>query len=116
MRRKLAAMAVIVSFVLLTGGYMTPEAAQGSGTRPKKSADMGLMLLDQEEGVYVLAVAERSPADRAGVVPGDYLLLAGDEPLQNAAHLDEMMNGAADGFTLTLQRDEQQRQIWFHYR
>ena len=75
------------------------------------SAALGLMLLEQEEGLYVLAVTKNSPADKAGVHPGDYLLRAGEEELVDAAHLDQCLQESENSLTLTLLRADSEIRV-----
>lgn len=77
------------------------------------SAGLGLMLLEKETdaGLYVLAVTQDSPADRAGVHPGDYLLRAGDTDLQKASQLDELLETDEGELLLTLRRDGRKLQV-----
>lgn len=55
------------------------------------AAELGLILLDDAEGVVVLAVQDRSMADQAGILPGDVLLRANDTPLHTIAELEQLM-------------------------
>lgn len=55
------------------------------------SAGIGIMLLETERGLYVLAVSEGSPADKAGVMPGDYVICADDVTLTESAQLDGLI-------------------------
>ncbi len=78
------------------------EAFQGSSG----TAALGLVLVDEADGVYVLAVTSGSMAERAGVHPGDYLLTADGVPLTNAACLNEQAV-QADTILLTVRREGQ---------
>lgn len=59
------------------------------------TAELGLILLDDAEGVVVLAVQDRSMADRAGILPGDVLLQANDTLLHSIAELEQLMQSRA---------------------
>ena len=68
-------------------------------------ADYGLMLLDSDSGVSVLAVRDRSPADKAGIQPGDILTSANDTPFATIEQLDALLLEDADRtLRLKLQR------------
>ena len=84
--RKKGWLALAVALALLAGAWGL-HAAQSD----PPSGGTGLVLLDSAEGVYVLAVAQRSAADEAGVAPGDYLLSAGESVLDTAAALDALI-------------------------
>ena len=102
--RKKGWFALAVALAMLAGAWGL-YAAQSD----PPSEGTGLVLLDSAEGVYVLAVAQRSAADQAGVAPGDYLLSAGETVLDTAAALDALiaqLPPAQRAVPLTLRRDE----------
>lgn len=103
----MAAAMLLLGLLLWQGLHR--EAQQPSGG---SGAAMGLMLLEREpsRGLYVLAVTQDSPAARAGIRPGDYLLMAGDTVLENAAQLDALIGDMAE-LSITLGRDGQQLQL-----
>lgn len=101
--------ALAAAVLLLAAGVflvIRQEAAE-----PEKetagSAALGLMLLDDDQGVYVLAVADQSPADEAGVAPGDYLLQAGGEAILTAEQMNDLAREAWSALELLLLRDEE---------
>ncbi|MCI0542902.1 MAG: trypsin-like peptidase domain-containing protein [Actinobacteria bacterium] len=49
--------------------------------------------LDQTQGIEVVEVVEASPAQRAGIKPGDILVSGGGEPLTTARDLQALMTG-----------------------
>jgi len=75
------------------------------------SASLGLVLLESERGVYVLAVSDRSAAWYAGLQPGDVILSAGNAPLESAAALDGLLAGENDTLMLAVLRDQQLLQL-----
>ena len=101
----LAAVLVLVGSLLWQGLHR--EKAPTSGMT---SAALGLMLLEKESGagLYVLAVTQESPADRAGVQPGDYLLRSGTVLLESSAQLDGMINEASGMLPITIRRGGEQ--------
>lgn len=68
-------------------------------------AALGLMLLEQEPGLYVLAVAQGSPAERCGVQPGDYLVASQETPLVDLAALEVVLSGDEEAIPLTVRRN-----------
>lgn len=95
----------LAALLLALGVYHGTRRAQPSVTVGTGSAALGLMLLDEPGGVYVLAVTEDSPADASGVQPGDYLLRAGEETLTSAESLDALLEGMQESIALTLRRN-----------
>lgn len=61
-------------------------------------------------GIMVRAVVENSPAEEAGIEPGDIILEVGGQPIQNSADLSNMVNSVEAGANigLTLLRDGQE--------
>lgn len=98
---------LLAAVLLIVGayyGFMRNEPLPQDGS----SAGFGLMLLERDAGLYVLAVTQDSPADRAEIHPGDYLLRAGEERLHTTAQLDALIDGAGDVLRLVLLREEQE--------
>ncbi|QUV99642.1 PDZ domain-containing protein [Chloracidobacterium sp. MS 40/45] len=54
------------------------------------------------QGVVVTAVVPGSPAEEAGLAPGDLILTANDQPLESRRELNEVVVSHAAGETLTL--------------
>ena len=105
-RRIICCLTLALAVLLLALGIFhdlqrtEPSVSAGTG-----SAALGLMLLDQQDGVYVLAVTENSVADASGVRPGDYLLRVGEEALASAETFDLLLDERTDSIVLTLRRD-----------
>ncbi|MBQ7849461.1 MAG: PDZ domain-containing protein, partial [Clostridia bacterium] len=74
------------------------------------SASLGLVLLSAEQGVYVLAVSDQSPAALSGLEPGDYILSAQGEPLADIASLDERLQGSEE-LLLSVRRGDELLEI-----
>ena len=69
------------------------------------AADLGLLLLDGDDGISVLGVLDKSLAEQAGIDPGDVLTRINETSLTTVEMLDNLlMNGSADTFVLELQR------------
>jgi regulator of sigma E protease len=62
------------------------------------------------DGIMVRAVVENSPAEEAGIEPGDVILEVGGQPIHNSADLSDMVNSVEEGAELsfTLLRDGQE--------
>ncbi len=62
------------------------------------------------DGIMVRAVVENSPAEEAGILPGDIILEVGGQPIHNSADLSNMVNSVEEGteISLTLLRDGQE--------
>ena len=81
--------------------------AQQHASPPSRMTELGLMLLEEEGGVYVLAVTDNSLACRAGIEPGDLLTEADGVTLTEITQLEGMLQASpADGLLhLCLTRD-----------
>ena len=76
--------------------------AQQHVSPPSRMTELGLMLLEEKGGIYVLAVTDRSPVCRAGIEPGDLLTEAGGESLTEIAQLEAMLQDVPEGGALRL--------------
>ena len=98
----LAAAAVLFLAVMTHGIFHDVPPAPQAGSGP---AGLGMMLEEDAGGVSVLAVQQKSIADRAGVIPGDLLLRANDAPFANISELDRLFGHfAPSGIRLQLMR------------
>lgn len=94
--------------LLALGYYLSPQPAEPSG------AAFGMLLIDiadeetadsyhvQEFGVYVLAVQEKSPAEKAGVSSGDLLLSVNAAPICNIGEWIALQETFVPGETVTM--------------
>ena len=87
-----AAVLILLAGVCLSGLYTAAPSTQES---PVNTADLGMMLLDQTEGVSVLAVQEGSLAERVGIRPTDLLLQVNDTPFTTADEMEALLQSAA---------------------
>lgn len=101
----LAALAVL-AFALLAVSVFRCAArrAPSSLSGWDDSGDLGLVLLNDEQCVYVLAVSDQSPAHRAGVEPGDYILNANGLEIADTEALDALLQTAKTPLLLTIRR------------
>ena len=74
-----------------------------------RMAAMGLVLLEDDTGLYVLGVMDGSRAGSAGIQPGDRLTSAKNVPLTSVAQLEDLLASQEDGaaLPLTLARNDQ---------
>lgn len=108
--RRIAGAVVTVLLFLMGAMMLLPPRTEDDSVLTGAAA-RGLLLLDDEQGVYVLAVTDGSPADTAGVQPGDYLLSADGIPIDQAQRADEMMDGLQEPLLLQINRNGQSRTI-----
>lgn len=111
MRKLLSCGALLLAGILLALGIYhacTPDAPLPTGN---SSASLGLVLLEKENGLYVLAVTQDSPADRADIRPGDYLLRAETENVTTVPQLDALIAPARESIHVLLRRDGRELQI-----
>ncbi len=106
MPRRLMILALVLC--LLAGGaalhfaFHTDEPAENA----TRMAALGLMLLDGEEGVSVLAVRDGSPADKAGILPGDVLLQADGASVADILQLEALLTQAQRPMCLEVRRNQ----------
>lgn len=94
----LAALALLLAVLAFRDGTEQKETPPGvSGA--------GLVLLEEAQGLYVLAVIQDSPADQAGIRPGDTLLGTAAEPLTHTERLETLIE-AEQRLLLRLRRDD----------
>ena len=73
---------------------------QASATYPGFAKDLKVEGLD---GAFVLNTYKGSPADKAGLLPGDYVLRADGEAIRNADHLTQIVGAMVAGRTYALE-------------
>lgn len=97
--KRLAGWMVLMVLCVILGACAAPSKAS-----PVDSAQLGLVLLDDENCVYVLAVSDQSTACYAGLEPGDYILSADGMAVTSGITLDEMLLGGEESLQLIVQR------------
>lgn len=105
MRKGIRAAVLLLALAVLAAGltyFLREEEEPLSGG---SSAALGMMLLEREKGLYVLAVTQDSPADRADVHPGDYLLRVEEIALDSVEQLDELIDAAERELTVWVRRN-----------
>jgi serine protease Do len=95
--------AILIAERLQTGKDLQPGLAGLQLTAPGPFSDR----------VSIRRVQPKSPADKAGIRPGDRLLQAGDRPITRLSSLEEVLAAkyAGEVVELTLQRDGQPLQV-----
>ena len=87
--------------VLLRGADLPPTPDHCRMT------DLGLLLLEEEAGLYVLGVSDGSAAGIAGILPGDRLTMAAGTALSSAAQLEALLDQPGlNAIPITLTRQE----------
>jgi serine protease Do len=71
--------------------------------------------LPERDGLLVRGVEPGSPADAAGLQPGDLLVAAGGRPLGGFDDLFDALGGAAGSLTLTVVRGTEEREVTPHF-
>lgn len=99
-KRLILIMAVALIAAGLSLAFLYAPARENAAP-PSRMTELGLMLLE-EDGIYVLAVTDRSPACRAGIEPGDLLTEADGESLTEIAQLEAMLQHVPEGGALRL--------------
>jgi|SRR5579871_4637348 serine protease Do len=81
---------------------LTPTIAKSLGLNP-----------NHPEGALVASVISGSPADKAGIKPGDVVVAAGDHPIHDAHDLPRIVAETPIGtrLAITVERDGKQRQL-----
>lgn len=99
---------MLLSCLLALGYYLSPQPAEPSG------AAFGMVLIDiadeetadsyhvQDLGVYVFAVQEKSPAEKAGVSSGDLLLSVNTAPICNTGEWIALQETFVPGEPVTM--------------
>ena len=88
-----------------------PEAEEQPAAHAQRTAELGLMLLDEDNGLFVLAITEYSPAWRAGFQAGDLLLSSGDTPLTSVLQLEAMISAAGGEMPVLVDRRGKQMSL-----
>ena len=110
MRRWIMMIAAMLTVAALAAAALplTARSPRPSGGSTPMAA-MGLVLLEDDAGLYVLGVADDSPARSAGIHPGDRLTALRDTALTTVAQLETLLNDPEQGgdVPLTLSRYDQ---------
>ena len=96
---------LIMAVALIAAGLSLARLyapARENAALPSRMTELGLMLLEEKGGIYVLAVTDRSPACRAGIEPGDLLTGVNGDSLTEIAQLEAMLQHVPEGGALRL--------------
>jgi len=113
MGKLLSCLALLLAGLLAAVGIyhaLLPDAPLPAGN---SGASLGLVLLEKESGagLYVLAVTQDSPADRADIHPGDTLLQVEKEAVATVAQLDALIDPARQSIQVLVRREEREMLI-----
>lgn len=100
-KRLILVMALALAAMGLAMAFLCAPVRE-SAAPPARMTELGLMLLEEKGGIYVLAVTDRSPACRAGIEPGDLLTEADGESLTEIAQLEAMLQTMPESGALRL--------------
>ena len=90
----------IIGELIQTGRIRRAYLGVAGGTRPlppRLASQLG-----QEHGIEIVEVIDGSPAQRAGIRPGDILVAGDDQPLRQARDLQKMMTGDRVGMSIEI--------------
>jgi len=93
-RRNLAVFFLLLMLVLFSAIMLVPE--KQADRPPSTAADLGLLLLEKENSLYVLGVHENSLAARAGIMPGDLLISVDGQRLLLVTELETHLADTAE--------------------
>lgn len=96
---------LLSALILLPPLFLTQEEASEPATR---SAELGLILLDQDDGLFILAVIADSAAEQAGFRAGDLLLRSGETPLTTTTMLESLITQDHEELSILLERNGKQ--------
>ena len=100
-KRLILVMALALAAMGLALAFLCAPARENAAP-PARMTELGLMLLEEEDGIYVLAVTDRSPACRAGIEPGDLLTGVNGDSLTEIAQLEAMLQDVPQSGSLRL--------------
>jgi S1-C subfamily serine protease len=86
----------------LTSGEKVRRAYLGVGGGSRRLASPTARAVGHERGVEVLSVSDASPAQRAGVRPGDVIVSLDGAPVHDVGDLQELLTGERIGRAGTL--------------
>lgn len=105
MRRWILAAALVLMACLLATAWPGQDGPDGETPPLRSAAEAGLVLQENSEGVWVMAVKEHSAASQADIRPGDYLEAAQGATLTDLSSLEMLWPAPSEGLHMTLRRD-----------
>lgn len=107
MLRRLIAIVLVCAVAMCIALIWHARVNTSSTESITRMTALGLLLLDEDEGVSVLAVKDKSPADKAGIRPGDVLLQADGVSFVDILQLETMLQNKQKQMQLLLRRDQE---------
>ena len=108
MRRRIRWIMLLVAALLAVSCILLLREEPQTRPAGRNSVGYGLVLLDEDERVYVLAVSEQSTADMSGLEPGDYITGVNGQAVTSMEALDELLIGSPKAPELTIVRRRQE--------
>lgn len=108
-RWAVAAGIALLCVMLAAGVFLSLSREHLPDDAPPRLAELGLLLLDGDDGLFVLGVKDGSLASDVGIRPGDYLTSAQGTMLTSATQLEEMLAGQAETGSVPITLDRQQQ-------
>jgi S1-C subfamily serine protease/photosystem II stability/assembly factor-like uncharacterized protein len=94
-------------------GKETKQLTLALAGRPSAGVYVGLFGEETKEGLKVTQIAPSSPAEKAGLKPGDVIKAAEKKPINKLAQITELTQNrkAGDKLTLTIQRGKEKKDV-----
>ena len=102
---------VLISAIVACGVLWFGLRSPASHDREPRITAIGLLLLDDAEGLYVLGVSDGGLASDAGIQPGDYLTMAKGTALTTAAQLEALLDEMDEKTVLPITLDRRNQTI-----
>lgn len=78
------------------------ERPRYTASQPRRRAVLGIMLGSEDNGVTVSEVTAGSPAEKAGMAPGDVIIKLDDQVIKSTQDLRQFMSGKSPGDAITV--------------
>lgn len=92
--RWLIFLAIVAGLIGIVFGWIHANAPSPQ-SHATSTADLGILLLEDENGVSVLAVRDGSIAEQAGIHPADRLLQVNGGPINTVEELEALLQRSA---------------------
>lgn len=100
--KQLAACVVTFAVCLGAARFAAGQNRPAPAKRPRPHAALGVSLAEAKNGVRVIAVVPGSPAEKAGLLPGDEIRHIGEERVQSIRTFIDKVREFAPGTPIEL--------------